>query len=178
MWFEKVVMRNWIFFSIPLVLITLSMYGGVVYFVKRESKDGRIPARFGRFQRNIVDLNNLVGCLFFGISSNTIMTIAAYIGEMKGFQRFFIILFWNLLYSYNIDSYSETTFLVYGSMAIVSTDIIGGFILPLCLLKKLRRTMPEFYMNDIPQPALPSEFFVFSQSFQPRDRKESRGLDR
>ena len=94
----KVVMRNQIFFSIPLVLITLSMYGGVVYYVKRESKDGRIPARFGRFQRNIVDLNDSVMFLFIGISLNTILTLAAYIGESKGYQRFIRVSF--IIHSY------------------------------------------------------------------------------
>ena len=61
---------------------------------------------------------------------------------------------------------------MYASVAFVGNDIFGGIVLPTYILLKLRKTMPEFYMRNTPEPRTSSEFFVFSQSYHPRDREE------
>ena len=65
--------------------------------------------------------------------------------------------------------YRETLLAIYHVSCLIGNDLIGGILGPSIFLFRLRKKMPEFFMDNVPIH-LPSSFYVHTPSHKPRDQ--------
>ena len=70
------------------------MYLGILYFLKRSSKNGRTtPANFGRFQRNVITLHQTFLFIVYGSIGSYGLFLYVAIGETYNMPRKYLIFY-------------------------------------------------------------------------------------
>ena len=131
-----VVVRN-------LLAISMIFMGiRIVNYVKRKSKNGKVPVKFGRYQRNILTLRQ---CYLVGL--------------------FIMFLALRIPIAYSINKSNDVrSFMLISNLVFV--DLLDGVVFPTLILINLRKAMPEFYSpNSHPRK---KTFYVTQPDILPR----------
>ena len=114
-------------FLFVIFIITWLMYGSSRYLINSKSKNGKMPQKFGRYQRNVVTFYQTV--LF-----NSVQEIV-----------FGIVAFFPYLVSLGASPETVQTF-VLGTVLIYS--IIFHFLIPIVTISRLKTRIPALFMNN------------------------------
>ena len=123
-------------------LATLLMFLRLVLYVKSNSKDGRTPVKYGRFQRNVLTLNQI---LIIGI-----------VYVLLGLRI-------PLLSFMNTSTQIART-IMFASNLVVA-NFLMDIVVPILILVNLKKAMPEFYKISKPQKRT---FYVTAPLILPR----------
>ena len=139
-------------FSFRILILTsiLIFYFASWYYIKSKSKNGKVPSKFGRYQRNIYTFSDtvlIVTTIFFAVSISCIFEM--YVHFAEGYNK----------------SQLQTLILLMNFFF----DLITSFVLPLLLIIKLLRKIPDlFYKKTKCTPSI-NVFYVRQPDFVPRE---------
>ena len=105
-------------------VILVIMFINIIRYVRSKSKDGKVPAKYGRYQRNILTMKQ---CLAHGLLHSILALKVPIISQ----------------FNINISDMRHLV-LVSNILTIVMFDVI----FPLLILLNLNRAMPDFYSRN------------------------------
>ena len=123
------------------------LYGASWFHILANSKNRKVPSKFGRYQRNIYTFSDTIFISSFGILCDII---------------FYLVM--NFLRNYDKDKVQTV-----GLLLFLFFDLILSFILPLLLIRKLLKTIPELFRNSIAIAPSKFVFYVRQPEFSPRE---------
>ena len=129
---------------VMFIVVLFLMYYKIIRYVRSKSKNGQVPAKFGRYQRNVLTMKQ---CLIYGL-----------ICSLLGLRI-------PILYFLFIDVELFRTILLVSNLVI--QNLISDFIFPIWILINLYYSMPEFYI--LTSKAKSKIFYVRQPEFLPRD---------
>ena len=126
-------------------IITWLMYGSSRYLIYSKSKNGKLPQKFGRYQRNVVTfyqtvLLNSVQEMFF-----------AFLAFWPSFK----------IKPENVQIYTLIILLIYG--------LVLDFLMPIILISKLKTRIPALFIEEV-ESNVPKwkKFYVNQPDLVPR----------
>ena len=134
-------------FMILIAACIWIMYGASWFYIWSQSKNRKVPQKFGRYQRNI--------CTF----SDTVF--------ITSFEILYNIFF--LLVMHYFEVYNKNNLQTVGLFLHLSFDFIVSFLFPLLLILKLSRNIPYLFQTKISIAPLEIEFYVKPPELSPRE---------
>ena len=114
-------------FMIIELLFMCIFYGASWFYFFKKSKDGKVPTKFGRYQRNIVTFSDMI--IYISVYSIIFFSIPSIF----------------ILEDFNV---SKTTIRIFFLLFILFVEITASFILPTILIFKLKNNIPSLFRNS------------------------------